>query len=188
MKSTTLFFLFSTLLISCVNSGDYQGDSMMNYPDMNLIVKDYLSEYEKSPHTFLKLDIRNGKKDSSYVKANDINWKEIHSFFNKANLYQKKLDKQYTITVISDTINPIMTLLYTSINPRNYTQKLSINAENIDNKIKSIYLETKDNGFFFSEERKVLYVVGRTLQIQNTTKKPFSASSKIITQYNFLNS
>ena len=88
---------------------------------------------------------------------------------------------------MSDTLYPIMTLLYTSINPKNSTQKLSINAENVDNKIKSVYMETKDNGFFFSEEKKVLYVVGRTLQIQSTTKKPFSAASKKIIQYIFLN-
>jgi hypothetical protein len=161
---------------------------MVNYPDLNLIVKDYLLEYEKLPNTFLKLHIENGHKDSTYVQATDIDWKEINSCFAKANLYQKKLDKQYLITVMSDTLNPIMTLLYTSINPKNLTQKLSINAENIDNKIKSIYLETKDEGFFFSEEKKILYVVGRTLQIQEFSKKPFASAKKKITQYVFLNS
>jgi hypothetical protein len=188
MKLTTLLFLLATIAISCTDSGKYQGDSMMNYPDLNLVVKDYLLEYEKLPNTFLKLEIEKGKKDSSYVKASDIKWEEIHTYFDRANLYQKELDKQYSITVMSDTLNPIMTLLYTSINPKNFTQKLSINAENIDNKIKSIYMETRDNGFFYSEEKKVLYVVGRTLQIQQTTKKPFSAAKKKIIQYIFLNS
>ena len=81
-----------------------------------------------------------------------------------------------------------MTLLYTSINPKNEVQKLSINAENTDNKIKSIYWESRNDGFFNSEEKKVLYVVGQTLQIQEFSKKPFVSAKKKIIQYVFLNS
>ncbi len=161
---------------------------MQNYPDMNLIMKDYLLQYEKLPNTFQKINITNGKKDSAYIKADDINWKEINTLFEQASLYQKKLDRQYTITVISDTLNPVMNILYTSINPDNLTQKLSINAETVDNKIRSVYWETRDEGFFSSEEKKVLYVVGKTLQIQEFSKKPFSSAKNKITRYVFLNS
>ncbi|HQW47792.1 MAG: hypothetical protein IPH46_11715 [Bacteroidetes bacterium] len=182
------FIFISSTFIACNNSNKYQGDSILNYPDMQLIIKDYLLEYEKLPNTFLKLHIENGKKDSTYVNATQIDWKEINGLFEKANLYQKQLDKQYIITVISDTLNPIMTLLYTSINPKNEVQKLSINAENTDNKIKSIYWESRNDGFFNSEEKKVLYVVGQTLQIQEFSKKPFVSAKKKIIQYVFLNS
>ena len=174
-------------LISCGNKTTYEGDSMMNYPDMTLIMKDYLLPYEKSPNTFLKVVMEKDKKDSTYLKAEQMDWKEIHTLFNKANLYDSTLDKQYTITVISDTLYPVMTLLYTGIKKANPVQNLSIKADNTDSKINSIYWEISHDGFFSSEDKKILYVVGKTLQIQEFRKKTFSSAKKIITQYTFLN-
>lgn len=65
-------------------------------------------------------------------------------------------------------------------------QKLSINAENTDNKIKSIYWESRNDGFL-TVKKKVLYVVGQTLQMQNLAKNHLYLPRKII-QYVFLNS
>lgn len=175
------------LLIACSDKDKYGGDSMINYPDLNLIMKDYLQQYQKSPYTFLRVETRKKKRDSTFLSAEKVDWKEVNTLFEKANLYQKQLDKQYTITVISDTLNPTMTLLYTSINPKNLVTKLSINAENTDNKIQSIYWETRDEGFFNSKEKKVLYVVGKTIQIQEYSKDAFSSGKKKIIQYVFLN-
>ena len=172
---------------ACTQKRDFGGDRMTNYPDLNLIAKDYLLNYEKNPYTFLKISIEKGKKDSSYVKANDINWKEINELFSEANLYNEKYEKQYSITVISDTLNPLMTLIYTGINPQNLVQKLSIIAENFDSKIRSVYWEINDEGFFNSKQKKVLYVVGKTLQIQQYTKNAFEKEKRKIIQYNFLN-
>jgi len=176
-----------SIMVACTGKNKYQGDSMVNYPDLTLIQKEYLSPYEKSPNTFLKVEFKNNQKDSSYLKAEQVNWKEINDLFAKANLYQKQLDKQYLITVISDTLSPTMTLLYSSLNPQNYIRKLSINAESTDNKILSIYWETQDEGFYSSEEKKILYVVGKTLQIQQFNKKVLASGKKKIIQYVFLN-
>ncbi len=179
-------FFICTLYISCTGKKQYQGDSMANYPDLTLIMKEYLAKYEQGNNTFLKVQTEKQRRDSSFLTAAQMNWPEIHSLFEQANLYRKELDRQYSITVISDTASPTLNLLYTSLNPQNLIVKLSITAENTDNKILSIYWETRDDGLLSSEEKKVLYVVGQTLQIQELSKKPFSGARKKVIQYRFL--
>ncbi len=183
------FILFITFiqLVSCNRNTEYQGDSMVNYPDLNLIMHDYVEPYEKEPYTYRLVTIENDKRDTSFLHAKDVNWHDIKQPFLEANLYQKKLDKQYKIDAITDTLTSTLSLIFTSLNHKNLTSKLSIKANLADNNIQSIYAETSDAGFFTSKESKLLFVNKRTIQLQESSKKPFSALKNKITTLTFLN-
>lgn len=189
MTRLPIFLLLSTGLFLIIGCGkkDYAGDAVTNYPDMSVILNEYLKPYEKSPYTFRRVSMEGSTKDTAYLQAKEINWKELEKPFLEANLYDPKLDKQYKIDVMSDTLTSMMTMVYTSLNKTNYTQKLSIKASLYDNKIRSLYAETKENGFFSSAEYKLLLVTGKTIQIQEATKKPFSSLKRKVTTWNFLN-
>ena len=67
---------------ACTQKRDFGGDRMTNYPDLNLIAKDYLLNYEKNPYTFLKISIekqllKNKKRCVSFgivfLQVNGIN-------------------------------------------------------------------------------------------------------------------
>lgn len=184
---STLFVLIVLMVISCGNKKNYDGNSMINYPDMEFIMNDYLTPFEASNQVYQELVIHDKQKDSSQKTTNQIDWNSIHHLFKEANLYQQVFDKQYSISVIRDTLDPLMTIIYTSINPNNLVQKMSIRALSDNNKINSIYWETNKHGFMSREDKKVLFVVGKTIQIQEFEKKPLSKSKQKITQYNLLN-
>ena len=186
IKNISLF-LCCILFIACNKEGKYDGDSMINYPDMELILKENLESYQKAPYTFKLITLENGKKDSSFLKASEVVWKELTAPFLKANLYQKKLDKHYDINVFTDTLYGKMTMLLTSIDPKAITSKMSITAKSGSNKIMTVYAETRDAGFLTTKEYKLLYVVGKTLQIQEATKYPFMDVKKRIRTLSFLN-
>jgi len=172
---------------SCKSKITYNGDSMINYPDMGMILQDNLEPYEKAPYTYRLVTVENNKKDTSYLHANEVKWKTIKQPFLDASLYNKELDRQYKIDVITDTITSTLTMIYTSLNPENLTSNLSIKANLADNKVKSIYAETRDAGFFSSTEYKLLLVNQKTIQIQELSKKPFSSLKQKVTTLTFLN-
>ncbi|HMN32500.1 MAG: hypothetical protein IT215_04125 [Chitinophagaceae bacterium] len=183
--SITLFLLF--LSSSCSNPKGQEGDSKINYPDMELIYTDYMLPFQNSNHQFLKIEYQNQQKDTTTVKSSEINWEDIHHLFSEANLFDEKLDKKYSISIIQDTLNPLMTLIYTSLYQKNLVQKLNIKARVEDNKINSIYWETLKHGFMSKEEKKILYVVNQTIQIQQFKKEFFSKPTQSIIQYSLAN-
>ncbi len=185
MRFLYLLFIL-TFFYACKTKPIQEGDSMMNYPDMELIYKDYFIPIQNSNNQFLKIEYKENKKDSSVLNANNMDWNYMHSLFTEANLYDKKFDKTYSISIIQDTLDPLMTLIYTSLDKNNLVQKLNIKATVSDNKINSIYWETLKHGFMSKEEKKILYVVDKTIQIQEYNKKPLSDPSKTVIQYNII--
>ncbi len=180
--------LFVTLFFfACGNKTVYDGDSMMNYPDMELILHENLEPYQKEPYTFKLMTIENGKKDSVFLKAKDVDWDALKAPFLKANLFQKKLDKHYDINVFTDTVLNKMTLLLTAIDTKDITSKMSITAKTSDNKIMTLYAETRDAGVFTTIEYKLLFVNKKTLQVQEIRKYPFMDVKRKVQTLTFLN-
>ena len=165
----------------------YDFDSLVNYPDVAMIFNDNLAPYQKAPYTFKLMTIEHGRKDSSFLKAKDVDWDDLKAPFLKANLYQKKLDKHYDINVFTDTIYNKLTLLLTAIDPNEITSKMSITAKKPENKIMTLYAETRDAGFFTTTEYKLLFVNKRTLQVQETKKYPFMKARTKVQTLTFLN-
>jgi len=182
-----LWILFSLCMSACGPAKVYDGDSMVNYPDVAMIFDDNLAPYQKAPYTFKLITIEHGQKDSSFLKAKDVDWDALKAPFLKANLYQKKLDKHYDINVFTDTIYNKLTLLLTAIDPNEITSKMSITAKKPENKIMTLYAETRDAGFFTTTEYKLLFVNKRTLQVQETKKYPFMKARTKVQTLTFLN-
>jgi hypothetical protein len=116
-----------------------------------------------------------------------VNWDDLKQPFLKANLFQEKLDKHYSIEVFTDTLLNKRTMLLTSLDPKAITSKMSITSKTNDNKILTIYAETRDAGFFMTREYKLLFVNGKTLQVQELKKNPFMKIKKTIKTLTFLN-
>jgi hypothetical protein len=180
-----LFLVFC--LVSCQSKQEYQGDSMVNYPDMGVLLEQNLKPYEKEPYSYRKVVIEGKQRDTTFLKAKDIDWKTIETLFNKASLFDKQYDKQYKINVLEDTIASTLTVMYNSLNPKNPTSTLNIKATQDNSQVLSIYAEVSEEGFFHSESYKLLYVNKRTIQIQEAIKKPFSSLKQKVTTYSFLN-
>lgn len=185
--SLSLVIFMILTIISCSNKNDFEGDSVSNYPDMAMLLKNNLEPYQQSPYTFMLSTRVNGKKDSSILKAEQVDWKAITEPFLKANLYQKELDGHYKIDIMTDTIYGKSTMLLTSLDPKAITSRLSINARLEDNKILSIYAETRDAGVLNTTEHKLLYVNGKSIQDIETIKHPFSDAKVTIRTLTFLN-
>lgn len=174
-----LFCIAVFMMVSCQDK-EYNGDSIVNYPDMNVLLKENLDPYQQEPYSFQLNTIKDGKKDSVFMKANQVDWKAIREPFMKANVFNPTYDGKYKVDVITDTIYGRMTMMCTSLDIKLPTSKVTITARTADNKVTSIYAEMREVSMFKSTEYKLLYSVGKQIQIQELEKRSLSKASSTI--------
>jgi len=184
MKLNKIFLVIVVLLITslaCKHKATYyNGESMANYPEMELIWKENFEHFDRGPETYKLVMIENNKKEATFVHPDHIDWNEWKGPLVTTNIHKKEFDKQYKIDMFSDTLSNTMTILYSSLNLQNPTNNLSIVSNAMDNSISSVFVNYVDAGFFSSTSYKLLYVNGVSIQVQETIKKPFSKLKKRI--------
>ena len=184
MKLNRIFLVIVALLITTVacthKATYYNGESMANYPEMELIWKENFEHFDRGPETYKLVTIENNKKDTTFVHPDHIDWNDWKGPLVTTNIHKKEFDKQYKIDMFSDTLSNTMTILYSSLNLQNPTNNLSIVSNAMDNSISSVFVNYVDAGFFSSTSYKLLYINGVSIQVQETIKKPFSKLEKRI--------
>lgn len=184
MKLNRLFIGMILVLITGISCSKkdkyYNGEGMKNYADLELIWKENFEHFDRGIETYKLVTIKNNKKDTSFVHPDNIDWNEWKNPLVVSNIHKKEFDKQYKIDLFTDTITNSMTLLFSSLNQQNPTNKISIVSNGMDNSISSIYVDYYDAGFFSSTSYKLLYINGVSIQVQESIKKPFSKLKKQI--------
>ncbi|MGI9192157.1 MAG: hypothetical protein ACR2IL_08530 [Chitinophagaceae bacterium] len=172
---------------SACSNKSYDGDSYLNYPDTEMLLEQYLNGYKKLPNTFRIVRQSGEKRDTQYLKANEMPWAELETPFREAGFFNEKNDKQYRIQVLHDTLNQRMSLFYQALNEKLFTQKATIQAQWPSNKVYSMYFECEEQGVFQQRNYKLLYACGKSMQIQKTEKRFGSKEKKEIIGVQFLN-
>ena len=158
IRLVLLAVFVSGIWTACKKKEVHNGDGLMNYPDVEMIFRKNLQPFQQAPHTFKLLQIENGKRDSSFLKAKEVDWDDWKKPFLHANLYRKELDGHYAIDVITDTTYGKLTMLLSPLHTDEVTRTMSLTARLSDNRILSLYAETREAGFFLTREYKLLFV------------------------------
>lgn len=176
-----LMFVCCIGWLSCASDKTYyNGENISNYPDLELIWKENIEQFDRGPETYKLITLQKGKRDSCFTHPNQINWNEWKDPFVVANIKKSKFDKHYKIDMFNDTLAGTLTILYTALTTNDPTRSISIVSDNTYHAIQSVFIEYNNPGFFSSTAYKVLFVNNESLQIQETSKKPFSAVVKRI--------
>ncbi len=188
MKQFVLYLLASSIfLFSCKSNTSIEGDSVVNYPNLENIYNEQLARYETDTVLVYKIVQLGTTKDSTYTTTNKLQWEPIKQYFVDANFSKVAFDKKYKMDVLTEPYTDVITYLFTPLDKNVYTKTLSIKSNQSTSILSSIYFERNERGFFSKKNIKLLYAVGKTLQIQEYTKKPFQKETRTITTYNFTN-
>lgn len=182
-----IFILGSFMIASCGSKQTYQGEGMANYPDMVSILKDNVLPYQQGAYRYRQVITEKGKSDTIILRADQVDWNAIKKPFLKADIYKKEFDRMYSLNFFEDEYAQSKTWLFTSLNKKANTSRISLNVRNEDDAILSLYAETNDVGLLYSTSYKLLLATGKTIQIQEKSKKPFSETKHSITTLTFLN-
>lgn len=185
-KSWIALGMLMMVVVSCKKK-TYSGEGYLNYPSMNKIIQDNLKPMEKQLITFRLITLTGTRRDTQYLHSEQVNWSYWEEAFMKADIYKKSLDREYAITATTDTMSHTITYMYESLNRSNGTKRMTLYANSADNTITSIYAETNNSGFFSSSSYKLLFAFGRSLQVQEFSKKPFQKSKQIVRTLEVMN-
>ncbi len=186
--SYSVFVLILAFFVhSCAEKQEWSGDSYINYPDMEMIVEENIKPMQASSKSFRQIVKEGDKQDTIYVKSGEVNWQTVNELFTKSTLFNKDLDKQYTIDVLTDTVHSIMSVVYTSLNAELPVKLLTIKSSIDDRKISSVYVELTEDHLGGFENHKLLFVRNKSLQMQLHSKKPLKDDLYVTTTWTCLN-
>lgn len=134
------------------------------------------------PYTFHKIVSLNGKTDSSFTTAMDMDWASIIKPFFESDISDKKYLGQYNFSMFEDNLTDTRNFFYEAKDKKLLTQKLQITADAYNNKITSIYIETIKNG----KVQKLLYEPKKLIQIQEYESSFLGKDKNLKVEYYFM--
>ena len=184
-----LFVVITCLLfISCQkkDTKDPYADVQGNYFSIRQFALDQWNSFSGQPFVILKTVKINDKTDSSYTNSDTLNWGNIFKTFFETDISDRSFLGQYTFTQFDDNDEGTHNFYYKANDPDIFTQKLLISIDQLNKKVKGIYIETYHKTLW-SESKQILYYAPmQTIQIQNDDKPVWGARKYSVVQYYFM--
>lgn len=192
-----LLLLFVSSLFSCkekqksdsANVEKQQEIKQHEETETYFSISDYFAdqwEYRRGdPYTLLKLIYSNGKPDSSYVVLDSALWFRLCAPFNAADISAPHFLGKYNFDMFDDQAMEMTYLHYEAKSPDLLMQKMHIGADMYNNKIKTVYMETKLSRPGYIIMQKLQYIPDRSFQIQEYEKPAGYPEKETRTEYLF---
>ncbi len=187
-------YLVSLLLMLTFSACQNAADEAQPAPDPSAgtyfsvvqFAKDQFDTYLGQPFTLQKFTVLNNKTDSTMISAQLVDWASIVKLFAKADISDPRYLGQYNFSILNDDATDSRIFYYEAANPDLFTRSLQIVTDPVNNKIKSIYVETAEEGRFGSKQQKLYYAPVKVLQIQERETAAIGPDKDLRIEYRFL--
>ena len=168
---------------AAVDTSDIKG----NYFSIKQFALDEWNTFSGEPFLIEKsVRINNGKPDSSMTNSDTISWAPIFKAFFDADISDRKFIGKYTFTQFDDREDETHNFFYQANDEDLFTQKLLITIDDVNSKVKGIYVETYKKTFMSTTVQKLYYSPMKTIQIQNDEKPMLGSKKFTVTEYTFM--
>ncbi len=184
-----LSVLSLVLLQSCKKKkeeADPYADVTGHYFSIRQFALDEWQTFRGSPFTILKTVREDKKTDSSFTTSDTLNWGVIFKTFFETEISDRKYLGQYTYNQFEDNQEGTRNFYYKANDEDMFTQKLLISADQVNNKVKGIYIETYKKNIWGATLQKLYYAPMKTIQIQTDEKPTVGARKFKVVQYYFM--
>jgi hypothetical protein len=148
---------------------------------------DQFRTYWGQPFSLEKIRIEDGKvTDSAIVPAAKVDWAKVLKPFFESDISHPKYLDQYTFSSVDDDLTTSRTYIYEAKDKKLFTQMLQIATDPFTNKIKSVFIETRDGDKFRGQSQKLFYIPVKLIQIQQFESSLLGKDKNIRTEYRFL--
>lgn len=155
------------------------------YFSLRQFADDQFHTYHGYPFGFVRIHVVGDVKDSDVENTANVDWGFILKTFFAADIGEKKYLGRYNFNLFEDDMTATRNFLYEAKDASLYTQKLLISADQLNNRVRSIYIETEKHETFSSETQKLLYEPTKLIQIHRTEKNWFHTKNELI-EYRFM--
>lgn len=147
---------------------------------------DQIQTYSGQPYTLYQISRLNGVVDTTIVNFFNMDWASILHAFAKTDISDPKFLGQYSFNGFDDAITGNRDFVYTAKEPDLFTRMLQINTDPSNNRISSIYIETRKGDLFGSSTQKLLYIPLHVIQIQETAHSLIGPARNLRVDYRFM--
>ncbi len=192
MKIRTVFTIAILVSLSLsISCQKYENRNVVvndrnTYFSIKQFAADQIQMYGRVPFSLYKIVHLNGKVDSTVVNFINLDWAPILHAFEETDISDKKFIGQYDFSIYDESITGSRIAAYTAKNDKLLTRRLQIGTDPSNNKITSIYIETKKNGFWGSSSQKLLYIPLHLIQLQQSKKPLLGRAWDLRTEYRFM--
>jgi len=156
------------------------------YFSIRQFAKDQYELFKGQPFTFDRFETINGKRDSTLVNTFQVDWAEILKIFFATDISDPEYLGKYDFSLIDDDATISRIYYYEANDPALFTRKLQIITDPENNKIKSIYIETRDEKGVGERAQKLYYAPKKVIQIQEFESKLAGPDRNYMLEYRFL--
>ena len=165
---------------------DPYADVQGNYFSIRQYALDQWNTFQGEPFTIVKTVKINDNTDSNFTTSDTLNWGNIFKVFFETDISDRKFLGQYTFTQFDDNADGTHNFYYKANDLDLFTQKLLITIDQLNNKVKGIYIETYKKTLWDECKQTLLYAPMHTIQIQTDDKPIFGAKKYSVVQYTFM--
>lgn len=189
LKNATIYlFLISVLLFSCAPKEDTNEfkDVKGTYYSIKGYIYDQWSIHHDQPYGLVKIVKLDGKVDSSYISAIDMDWGSVLKLFIETDISDPKFLGKYDFTGFHDMSTASKNYFYEAKDKKLFTRRLEIVTDSYNNRIKSIFIETQKKTSISTKTQKLLYIPLKTISIQEVENSKIGAQTEVYLEYKFL--
>lgn len=185
---TIIWTLLTTLsLISCnVDTSNNEEVDDRTYFSVASYIQDNWDTHRGQGYGMLKKVYFNGKVDSVYTNAIELDWAPILKVFFDTDISDPKFLGQYNFSAFDDTLTRSRNFYYEANNDKLYTRRLQITSDFFTNKVTSIYIEAEKNSRVGTKNQKLLYTPLETISIQEWETSKTGERKELRIVYEFL--
>lgn len=184
-----LFCLFLILILSAcreneITKKDPQPEG--SFFSITRYAEDQYHILSAQPYLIQVFTTENGKEDSSLIPAYKMDWKQILKPFFEGDISAPAFQGRYLFSTVDDNASVSRTYYYEAKESRLFTRSLQITTDPFTGKIKSIYMEAEDEGFFQHKNYKLFYKPAQVIQVQIFQSSLLGKNKTIRKEYRFL--
>ena len=184
MKKVYLFILILYLLYACrpnesrTITSEATNDTT-HFFEVVRYIKTQISEVNKTPYFIYKIDITNGKKDSSTINTSVFN--QISERFLKPDINDPDLKKHYTENIFHDQTTKSFTISYTATDKELEIQNIEVLLQEDGQTVKRLFIRKFFNYTDSSAIEQLSWKPGESFQINRLVQKPGNKENSYLT-------
>lgn len=148
--------------------------------------EDQWSQHLGQGYGMVKIVDFNGKVDSVFTNAIELDWAPILKTFFETDISDEKFLDRYNFSSFKDETTHTVNFYYEAKEKGLYTRKLHISAKEDSYKITSIYIEAKKDNRLGTKDIKLLYTPLETISIQELETSKTGKRKELRVVYKFL--
>ena len=168
------------------NEEDRPRDGSDSYFSIHAFIRDQWDLHSGQPYTLERILTLNGKRDSTIIHALTTDWASIAKPFFDADISARKYLDRYQFSEFDENMGGSHVFSYDAAEPDLPTRLLLISTDPFNNRVRSLYIEHRQAGFWSGREQKLYYEPGRYISIQEWAHSRLGPDKTVHAEYRFL--